>query len=142
MDDQLAVAPPEALFTLVTDTWTKPFWEAAGNQRLMIPRCPACEAWRMPPTPFCPDCQTHGIDWVEVEPEGELYSWTVVNRAPDPTWKVPWVPAIVSLPQAGGVRLVSNVIGARPMDLCVGMKLCAVWDQRSDGVTVPRFVPA
>jgi uncharacterized OB-fold protein len=140
--EDIAVAPPEALFTLVSDRWTAPFWEAAREERLAIPRCPACGAWRMPPTPFCPACQTHGIAWEEVAQTGVLYSWTVVARAPDPSWRVPWVPAVVSLPQAGGVRLVSNVVDAPVGSLCPDMALRVVWDRRRDGVTVPRFTPA
>lgn len=142
MDDLSAVAPPEALFSLVTDAWTAPFWEAARDERLIIPRCPSCRNWRMPPTPFCPACQAKGIDWEEVVPEGTLFSWTVIARAPNPSWSVPWIVAVVELGQAGGVRLISNILDTPADTLAIGMKLSVVWDHRADGTTVPRFTPA
>jgi hypothetical protein len=137
-----SVAPPEALFSLVTDAWTAPFWEAARQRRLTIPRCAACGTWRMPPTPFCPACQTKGIDWQEVAPEGRLYSWTVVTRAPGMALPAPYIPAVVALPQAGGVRLVAAVIGARAAELWVDQPVDLVWETRSDDVVVPRFTPS
>lgn len=141
MDHVPAVAPPDALFTLVTDTWTAPFWDAAREERLVIARCPSCRSWRMPPTPFCPTCQHKGIDWEEVAPKGMLFSWTVVRRAPDPTYSVPWIVAVVELGQAGGVRLVSNILNTPACDLRIGMELEVIWDHRADGTTVPRFRP-
>lgn len=140
--DAISGPPPDALFTLVTDAWTAPFWDAARDGRLVIARCPACGTWRMPPTPFCAACQTKGIDWQEVAPRGRLYSWTVVTRAPGVDMAAPYIPAVVALPQAGDVRLVAAVVGARAGALRVDQPLDLVWDRRADGVTIPRFTPS
>ena len=47
----------------------------------------------------------------------------------------------VELPDAGGVRLVSNVIDVRPGELQVGLAVEVVFEDLED-VTLPRFGPA
>lgn len=142
--DALALPPPDALFTPSEDRFTAPFWAAAAEGRLCLPRCAACGAWAMPPLPFCAACHAQGHDWPEIRPEGVLHSFTVVTRAilPELQGHLPYVPATVALPQAGGLRLVAAVVGVRVGDIRIGMPLRARFDRRADGVTVPRFVPA
>ena len=41
-----------------------PFWEAAAEGRLVLPRCRACGTYVWYPRTFCPDCRTFGVDWV------------------------------------------------------------------------------
>lgn len=139
---RIALAPPDALFTLATDRFTAPFWQAAAQGRLCLPRCAACGEWAMPPLPFCPACHAQGHDWPEVDPQGVLHSYTIVTRAilPEMAGHLPFVPATVAFPQAGGVRLVAAVVGLRLGDLRIDMPLRARFDTRPDGVTVPRFV--
>jgi len=140
--DRIALPPPEALFTLSTDRFTAPFWDAAAQGRLCLPRCAACGGWAMPPLPFCPQCHAQGHDWPEVNPRGVLHSYTVVTRAilPEMVGHLPYVPATVEFPHAGGVRLVAAVVGLRVGDLRIGMLLHTRFDTRPDGVAVPRFV--
>lgn len=140
--DRIALPPPDALFTLVTDRFTAPFWDATAQGRLCLPRCVACAAWAMPPLAFCPECHAQGHDWPEVDPHGVLHSYTIVTRAilPEMAGHLPYVPATVEFPQAGGVRLVAAVVGLRVGDLRIGMPLRTRFDTRPDGVSVPRFV--
>ncbi len=49
--------------------------------------------------------------------------------------------ALVELPDAGGVRLVSNVIDVQPGELHVGLAVEVVFEDLED-VTLPRFRPA
>src|SRR5260370_1192433 len=44
--------PPEGMIQLAPDEWTAPFWEAAAQHRLVVPRCTTCGAFRFPPSPF------------------------------------------------------------------------------------------
>lgn len=140
----LTKRPPEHLFRLETDAWTAPFWEAAKAHRLVVARCAACGHHRLPPTPFCPACRSQEIDWAESSGRGVVYSYTVVSREimPGMTDSLPYVPAVIELPDAGGVRLISNVVDAEVTDIVVGAPVEVVWDDREDGVTIPRFVLA
>lgn len=141
MTVELAKRPPDALFELVTDQWTEPFWEAAREHRLVVARCASCGTHRMPPTPFCPACRSTALDWTEVSGRGTLYSFTIVRKANLEAVMdaLPYAPAVVDLDEPGGIRLISNVVET-PLDrIRIGAPLEVVWYDRPDGVTLPYF---
>ncbi len=97
----------------------------------------------MPHAPFCPHCQSQSIDWRTRSGRGTVYSCTVVERAilPGMEAHLPYVPAVVELEDAGGVRLISNVVEVEVAAISVGMAVTLVWDDHVNGVALPRFVP-
>lgn len=140
----IARRPPPDLFKLAVNSWTQPFWEATKEHRLLLARCADCAHARMPPTPFCPRCQSQRIVWSALSGLGTVYSYTVVNRAilPDMDAYLPYVPAVITLDGADGVRLISNVVDVEVQAIAVGMRVQVVWDDApSQGVAVPRFAP-
>jgi uncharacterized protein len=144
MSSEIAKSPPEALFELNVDAWTRPFWDAAARHRLVAPQCAQCGRFRMPPTPFCPHCLSQELHWPELSGRAAVYSYTIVQRAliPEMESSLPYVPALVELPDADNVRLITNIVGV-PLDrIAIGAAVRVVWDDRSDGVTVPRFTLA
>lgn len=141
MSSDIAKSPAEELFELVTDQWTKPFWDAARQRRLVAAKCASCGKFRMPPTPFCPHCRSQEIAWTDLSGDGTVFSYTVVQRAimPEMEGHLPYVPALIDLDGAPGARLISNVVGAPVDAIGVGARVSVVFEDRSDGVTVPRF---
>jgi uncharacterized OB-fold protein len=141
MTSAITKSPPGSMFKLVVDQWTQPFWDAARAHRLVVPRCAQCGTFRLPPTPFCPSCQSQAIDWVQLSGRGTVYSYSIVTRAIIPEMEpcLPYITAVVELPDAGGTRLVTNVVGAPVDQVMVGSAVHVVWDELADGVTVPRF---
>ena len=140
-DPRTSQFPPSGLFTIATSQWTEPFWTAARAHRLVAPRCGACGHVRMPPTPFCPCCRSQQLEWVELSGRGYIFSYTVVTKAlmPEMEHAVPYVPAVIELPDADRVRLVSNVVGA-PLDrIRIGRAVELLWDDISEDLSVPRF---
>jgi uncharacterized OB-fold protein len=139
----LAKRPPPDLFKLATNAWTQPFWDAAAQHRLVVAQCGTCGTCRMPPTPFCPACQSQQIDWKTLSGLGEIYTYTIVDRAilPGMADHLPYVPAVITLEGGGGVRLISNVLDVELADLAIGMPVHVVWDDLREGVAVPRFRP-
>ena len=80
------------------------------------------------------------IGWKDIT-QGEIYSYCIVNVAIVPAIRdcVPYVPAVVSLPEADGVRMITNIV-ACPIDLIeIGRKVTLVWHDRADGVAIPWF---
>jgi hypothetical protein len=142
--DMLVKVPPESVVVLNADTWTMPFWEAAAEHRLVVPRCTTCGTFRLPPSPFCWRCRNQGIDWVERPGRGTVYSFTVVWHPllPDLADSVPYAPAVVSLPDTGGVRVVGAMVDVRPSELHIGLDVELVWRDVREGVTVPTWRPA
>lgn len=141
----IAKRPPPELFKWSTNSWTKPFWDATARHELVVARCIDCGHFRIPPTPFCPSCQSQRIAWAVLSGNAELYSYTVVARAimPGMDDHLPYVPAIITLDGARGARLISNVVDVEVDDITVGMRLKLVWDDLPDGsAAVPRFTAA
>ena len=144
MNSEIARPPPDALFSLLTDQWTQPFWDAARAHRLVAPRCAACGRFRMPPTPFCPHCLSQDIEWPALSGNGVLFSYTVVTRAivPEMEGSLPYVPALVDLDDAPGARLITNIVGVPVSAIAIGARVRVVFSDRSDGISVPRFTLA
>jgi uncharacterized OB-fold protein len=136
--------PPNEMVQLEPDRWTEPFWTAASEHRLVCARCSTCGTWRLPPSPFCGSCRSHELEWHEVDGHGPLYTFTVIHHAVLPSLRdhVPYAVGLVSLPDAGGVRLHGNLVDVDSDDLRVDLPMELVWDDIREGVTVPRWRPA
>ena len=141
-DDTLRL-PSAALIALAPDTWTAPFWIAAAEHRLVVPRCTRCAAYRFPPSPFCWRCQAQTVDWVDRPGRGRIYSFTVVWHPilPDLADSVPYAPAVVDLDDTDGVRVVGALTGIRARDVAVGLDVSLEWRDVREGVSVPTWRP-
>jgi len=120
-----------------------PWWEALRRHQLVVQRCAACGTWRHPPAPLCARCHATACGWEPVGGRGRVFSYTWVHHPTHPALaeRVPYNVALVELPDAGGVRLVSNVIDVQPGELHVGLAVEVVFEDLED-VTLPRFRPA
>ena len=141
MSEELATALPGDEVYITTDSVTMPFWVAAREGRLVAPRCAKCGHFRMPPTPFCPECQSTEVDWVRLSGRATVYSFAVVHGFPGLP-DITLVPVVVDLPDAPGARLVSNVIGVDPAQVHIGMPLEVDFSPIADGWQLPLFRPA
>jgi hypothetical protein len=56
--------------------------------------------------------------------------------------QLPYVIAVITLEGAGGVRMISNVVGASPDELAIGLPVELVWEDMSTELAMPRFRPA
>lgn len=141
---ELLKLPAEELIHLTPDVFTAPFWEAAAEHRLVVPRCTSCATFRLPPSAFCWNCQAQDVEWVERPGRGTVFSHTVVWHPllPDLGDSVPYAPAVVELPDTGGCRLVGAMIDVAPEDVRIGMDVELVWRDVREGETVPTWRPA
>ena len=144
MTEALSKMPPTTHFHLAMDRWSEPFWTAAAEHRLEIARCPSCQRFRMPPSPFCASCQASGQEWVPVSGAGRVYSFTLITNPPfaEAADHLPYAPALVELDDAPGVRLVSAIIDA-PLDrIAIGSRVALVWQDLPGVASIPRFILA
>ncbi|MEJ5254811.1 MAG: Zn-ribbon domain-containing OB-fold protein [Acidimicrobiales bacterium] len=117
---------------------TEPFWEAAAEGRLLLPRCDGCGVVIWYPRRFCPECHQRSISWFEASGRGTIYSFTVVRQAPPP-WReaVPYVIAQVELDE--GPRVLTNIVGCETSEVAIGREVEVVFDRSAGGRAVPRF---
>lgn len=118
-----------------------PFWDAAAEDRLVLPRCGSCATFIWYPRAFCPRCHSSsGVEWVPASGRGTVYSFTVSHRGMGP-WSehAPYVVAYVELEE--GPRVLTNIVGADVDGLRIGDAVEAVF-QPAGQFKVPRFRPA
>ncbi|MEU8569054.1 Zn-ribbon domain-containing OB-fold protein [Streptomyces pathocidini] len=121
------------------DAFTRPYWDAAAEGRLLIRRCGDCGAAHHYPREFCPRCWSENVTWERAGGRAALYTWSVVHRNDLPPFpdRVPYVAAVVDLVE--GPRMMTEVVDAEDGLLRVGMELEVAF--RGDPV-VPVFRPA
>lgn len=136
---EITSAPDISRLDIPTNVWTEPFWQAAAEERLVLPRCGACGTHRWPPGPFCPNCRSQVVDWVSAG-RAELYSYTIVRqRGASPEEPGPIVaPGLVEFPEAGGVRIMAAIVGSPVDAIGIGALLTLGWVPKGD-TKVPVF---
>ncbi|MDZ4828180.1 MAG: OB-fold domain-containing protein [Actinomycetota bacterium] len=138
---KLKGVPPEDIIFLTPNVWTEPFWAATAEHRLILPRCTACTTYRFPPTPFCHACRTQEVEWIEHDGHGEIYSFTIIRHAVIPQVKdaLPFVAAVVELPDTDGCRLVGSIVDCEPEAVAIGLPVSMDWYDVREGTTIPVF---
>ncbi|MEV7190954.1 Zn-ribbon domain-containing OB-fold protein [Streptomyces sp. NPDC093510] len=93
-----------------TDAFTRPYWDAAAEGRLLIRRCGACGAAHHYPREFCPRCWSEDVSWERASGRATLYTWSVVHRNDLPPFgsRVPYIAAVVDL--AEGPRMMTEIV--------------------------------
>lgn len=119
----------------------RPFWDSVRRHEMHLQRCDGCGAFRFIPSERCP-CGHPTSTWSAVTGVGELYTFTVVHRAPTPAYQaeVPYVIAHVTL--AEGPRMISNLINCDPSSVEIGMPVRIVYEDVTDELTLYKFEPA
>jgi len=124
------------------DAATAPYWAAVREGRLAMPRCTDCGSYHFYPHTLCPKCGSTQLVWTDCSGRGEVYSFTIVHRAPSPAFAalVPYVVATIRLDE--GTHLMTNVIGCPPDAVRIGMKVRVKFQKFNDEATLPLFEPA
>lgn len=120
---------------------TKPFWDACGEERLVVQTCRSCGHTQFYPRALCVKCESRDLDWREAEPKGTVHSFTIVHRAPTPAFREdsPYVLALIDLED--GFRMMMNIVNCDPETVSIGMKVGIVFEDR-DGQKLPQAAPA
>ncbi len=119
---------------------SRPYWEGCRRHQLLFQRCAECSFRGLSAFTVCARCHATSPVWEESAGRGSLYSWTVVWRPPDPTFRVPYAPAVIRLDE--GLWMLSAVIGCEPEALHDGLRLAVEFHPVSDEISLPYFRPA
>ncbi|MHB9759582.1 Zn-ribbon domain-containing OB-fold protein [Streptomyces sp. BYX5S] len=127
------------------DAFTRPYWDAAGEGRLLLRHCGDCGRCHHYPREFCPFCWSEAGRWRDASGRATLYTWSVVHRNDLPPFggRTPYVAAVVDL--AEGPRMMTEVVACAEGDLRVGMDLVVDFregGESGEGFAIPVFRPA
>ena len=128
---------------------TAPFWSAAADGELVLPRCQGCLRFVWYPADRCPRCHATSPVWTRVSGRGRLFSFAVVERGLFKAFsdRVPYVTGLIEIEEDPAVRLVTTIVGVSPDALYMGLDMKVVFgelhfegDERR--VPAPFFTPA
>ncbi len=119
---------------VITNVENKPFWEAAGQGRLMVGFCNACGENHYYPRSICPICYSTDTELKETSGLGQIYSFSVTRQA-DP----PHIIAYVTLNE--GVTMLTNIVDCDAGTLRIGQRVRVHFVEAEDGCAIPMFSP-
>ena len=116
------------------DGLDREYWEGTRRHELRIQRCQQCRGWQWGPEWICHRCHSFDLGFEAVEPKGVLFATERVWHPVHPALvdAVPYVVALVELPNADGVRVVGNLVGDALVDVPIGAAVTAVFEDHDD----------
>ncbi len=119
-----------------------PYWKAAAQGQLVLPRCKSCVRAFWYPRWHCPNCGGDDLEWMRASGSGRVHTYTVVRQSGDPYFKtkVPFVVAMIELDE--GPLLMANVVDCAPASVRIGMPVSVAFEPAQADVAIPVFHPA
>jgi uncharacterized OB-fold protein len=122
----IPVAEPDGL--------SAPYWTGLRHNLLLVQRCSHCQTWQFGPEWLCHCCHAFDPEWTEVAPRGRIFSWERVWHPSHASLKShgPYIAVLVELPDAGGVRMVGNLLGDPMQEVVIGADVEGVFEHHPD----------
>ena len=119
---------------------TLKFWEGLKAGKVYATKCTKCEKLRFPPVADCPTCLASAMEWVELNGEAEIETFThVVIRPLTFQQNKPYTVAIGKLKE--GVKVLAWLSGFKMSEIKVGTKAKLVAKVTGDGEPSYEFIP-
>ncbi|MDO9264006.1 MAG: Zn-ribbon domain-containing OB-fold protein, partial [Desulfosalsimonadaceae bacterium] len=122
--------------------WTKEFWKATKQGKLLVQQCADCKARIFFPKKACPECWSENLTWIESSGMAKIYTFTLMMDMVEPKFMadLPYIIAMVDLEE--GIRMTTRIINCKPEDVCIGMDVEVVFQDLSPECSLPVFQPA
>jgi uncharacterized OB-fold protein len=135
------VLPAPAPFVLPE---VKPFWDATAEGRLVLPKCTECGTFIWFPRPFCPECASTSVEWVQASGKGTVYSYTVNRRgvADMAAYREAGVYVLAYVELEEGPRIMTNIVDCDPDSVRIGQQVELVFHDTGQGTALARFKPS
>ncbi|MGU3498707.1 Zn-ribbon domain-containing OB-fold protein [Mycobacterium sp. C31M] len=128
---------PEAI-----PAWQMPFWESLKRHEVHVQVCDDCGKHRYAPKEICAQCHSVNATWTPVAGTGEIYTYTVVRRAPTKAFQAdaPYVIAHIAMDE--GFRMIGTVSDVDPETVRIGDRVVVDYLDVTADWTLLTFVPA
>ena len=127
----------------IPDEVSKPFWEAANEQRLTVQRCTTCDRMQYPPEARCFQCNSaENLEWSEVSGRGTIDDYVVVydSRLRMFQAEQPYNVAIVQIEEDPDIQFFSNLPGTPVEEVPVGASVEVVFvTSAAPGQLIPEW---
>lgn len=128
----------------VADSLSQFFWDGVNKHQLLILQCNHCGKFIHWPRDLCRFCLSTDLSPTVVSGRATLDTWTEPYQSADPYFaaRVPYILAIVELPEQEHLKLVTNIVDCPADDLRIGMDLTVDFREVAPGLTLPLFRPS
>jgi uncharacterized OB-fold protein len=116
------------------------FWEGCKKNAFRVQHCDDCKKMQFYPRVICSNCWSKNLSWVDVDRIGEVYSYTIVHRAPSAEFKhlVPYTLVYVKLP--GDLFFVGYLINVNAdADVRIGARVEMCFEPINSEISLPVF---
>jgi uncharacterized OB-fold protein len=113
----------------------EPYFEAAGQGKLLLKKCGDCGEIHHYPRGICPFCLSDKVSWHEAKGTGTIYTYSVTRRA----GPVPYCIAYVTLDE--GVSMMTNIVDCDLDTVRIGQRVKVTFKKSQGGVSIPMFTP-
>ena len=134
MTNIITSKPQKEIAAPILGAESRPFWEAAQQERFILKKCDECELVFWYPRAHCPDCWSSRTSWVPSCGQGSVYTYTVMRKV-----KVPYVIAYVHLDD--GPIMLTNLQIEDFENIHIGMRVDVTFAMAVDGSKIPVFKP-
>jgi uncharacterized OB-fold protein len=126
---------------IVPDELTKPFWDAANNEELVIQNCIKCDRLQNPPDTACGSCGGTSLEWKKMSGKGKIYNYGVVHDCPVRLLQEdqPFNVAVIMLDDDPGIQMYSHLPGTPPDEVPVGANVEVMFQITANGQKVPEW---
>jgi uncharacterized OB-fold protein len=118
---------------------TLEYWKGVAENRLLIKQCGGCGKHHHPRRMFCYACTSDDMKWVESAGTGEIYTYSVVHRAPTEAFQAetPYTVGILQL--AEGVFFFSRFYTRNGGEVKIGAPVEVEYEEVSTFGKMPVF---
>jgi uncharacterized OB-fold protein len=125
----------------VVRSFTKPFWDATREKRLLLQYDRVAKAYQFyPRATSIFTGKASNLEWREVSGKGKIFSYTIARRARPPFREhEPFWLAMVTLDEE--VNIMANIVGCSTEQMKIGLRVKPHWAPLADGRNLLLFAP-
>ncbi len=133
----------------VPDDFSKPFWDACNEERLILQNCKSCDARRglnvlqYPPQPTCVWCgESDSMEWLEMSGRGNIREYCVMYDCRTRSLQAdqPFNIACIELEEDRSVLMYSHLPGTPVDQVPIGAKVELIFEVTpATGQKVPEW---
>lgn len=113
----------------------EPYFEAAGQGRLLIKACKSCGQVHHYPRSMCPFCWSADVQWQDAKGTGTIYTFSVSRRGAGAPFSI----AYVTLDE--GPVMLTNIVDTDLDAIRIGHRVKVVFKRAEGGTAIPMFTP-
>jgi uncharacterized protein len=119
-----------------------PFWDSLKARAVQVQRCDNCGKYLYIPKDICNNCHSEQLTWTPISGHGEIYTYTVVRRAPTPAYAADAPYTLVHVTMDEGFRMIAKLNGVAPEDVRIGAPVRITYEEVTPEWTLMEFEPA